>query len=113
MTGGGIVQAMIAAKYCGETAVKALKANNFSKKFLKEYADLWDDHLGKNQRFLYKLKNKFMGINDDNFNKLVAVCKRIPRDELNLQRLFKETIKEDPILLAQLATDFIISKVIK
>jgi digeranylgeranylglycerophospholipid reductase len=111
ITGGGVVQAMIAGKYCGETAAKAIKKGNTSAKSLKEYADKWESHLGKNQRFLYQLKTRFMVLDDTNFNKLVATCKKIPQAELNLQRLFKETIKDDPIMVAKLATDFIISKI--
>lgn len=111
ITGGGIVQGMIAGKYCGETAAKAIKENNTSAKFLKEYPEHWEKHLGSNQRFMYSLKNKFMDMDDSKFNKLVATCKKIPREELNLYRLFKETIKEDPILLAKLATSFVVSKI--
>ena len=111
ITGGGIVQGMIAAQYCGETAAKAIKADNVSAKFLKEYADRWEERLGDKQKFLYQLKNRFMKMDDSKFNKLVAMCKRIPQDELNLHRLFRETIKEDPIMVAKLATAFVVSKI--
>ena len=111
ITGGGIVQAMIAAQYCGETAAKAVKANNLSAKFLKEYSKRWEARLGDKQRFLYSLKERYMKMDDSLFDKLVTLCKRIPQDELNLHRLFKETIKEDPIMVAKLATAFVVSKV--
>jgi digeranylgeranylglycerophospholipid reductase len=110
ITGGGIIQGMIAARYAGETAVKAINENNTSKKSLKPYADRWEAHMGKNQRFMYQLKTKFMGMNDRVFNTLVATCKRIPAEELNLYRLFQETLKEDPLMLASLATSFVVSK---
>jgi len=111
ITGGGIVQGMIAGKYCAEAAVQAIKENKITTKGLATYPEKWEAHLGKNQRFLYQLKKKFMGMNDKIFNTIVATCKRIPRDELNLYRLFQETLKEDPILLAQLATSFVVSKI--
>ena len=111
ITGGGVVQAMIAGQYCGETAAKAIKHGIINQSVLQEYASRWENHLGKNQRFLYELKNKFMGLDDRNFNKIVEVCQRIPQTELNMQTLFKETIKDDPLLVARLATDFIISKI--
>ena len=50
-------------------------------------------------------------MDDSKFDKLVAMCKRIPHDELNLHRLFKETIKEDPLMVAKLATAFVVSKI--
>jgi len=110
ITGGGTVQAMIAGKFCGETVSKALKENNISSKILNEYHDKWENHFGKYQRFLYSLKSKFFGFDDTKFNTIVSICKRIPRDELNLYRLFKETLSEDPLMLAQLAGSFIVSK---
>jgi len=110
ITGGGIVQGMIAGKFAGETAAKAIKENNISQKVLKEYSNRWEDMLGANQRFMYSIKNKFMDMIDEKLNNLVMACKKIPQDELNLYKLFKETIKEDPILLAKLATSFVVSK---
>lgn len=113
ITGGGIVQGMIAGEYCGDTVVDAIRANDTSAEFMQVYAKKWDAHLGENQRFMYALKTKFMGMNDKIFNTLVATCQRIPRDELNLQRLFMETLKEDPLLLAKLASAFVISRIKK
>jgi len=111
ITGGGIVQGMIAGKYTAETAVEAIKKGNTTIKGLSGYPKKWEAHLGKNQRFLYSLKQKFMGMDDQIFNSIVATCKKIPTEELNLYRLFKETLREDPKLLAKLATSFIVSKI--
>ncbi|MCK9330294.1 MAG: NAD(P)/FAD-dependent oxidoreductase [Candidatus Cloacimonetes bacterium] len=110
ITGGGIVQGMIAGKFAGETAAKAIRENNISKKILKEYPNRWEDMLGANQRFMYSIKNKFMDMPDEKLNNLVSACKKIPQNEFNLYKLFKETIKEDPVLLAKLATSFVVSK---
>ncbi|MDD4157052.1 MAG: NAD(P)/FAD-dependent oxidoreductase [Candidatus Cloacimonetes bacterium] len=110
ITGGGIVQGMIAGKFAGETAAKAIRENNISKKVLKEYPNRWEDMLGANQRFMYSIKNKFMDMPDEKLNNLVSACKKIPQNEFNLYKLFKETIKEDPVLLAKLATSFVVSK---
>lgn len=110
ITGGGIVQGMIAGKFAGETAAKAIKNNDFSKKVFKEYADRWEEMLGANQRLMYSIKNKFMDMKDEKLDNLVKSCKKIPQSEFSLYALFKETIKEDPILLAKLATSFVVSK---
>ena len=95
------------------TYLKALKENNTSKKFLKEYKDRWFDHIGANQRFMYSLKNKFLKWNDEKFNNICAMVNKIPKDEFSLKRLFQESIKEDPIMLASLATSFVVSKLKK
>jgi len=111
ITGGGIVQGMLAGKYAAETAIKAIADGDTTAKNLKSYPAKWEKHLGKNQRFLYAIKQKFMGMNDKIFNTIVSTCNKIPRDELNLYRLFMETLREDPKLLAQLATSFVVSKI--
>jgi len=108
ITGGGIVQSMIGGKYCGETAAKMILANDIS--IGKEYNQKWEYHLGKSQRFLYQLKNKLLKYEDKKFNTIMNVCKKIPQHELSLSRIFRESIKDDPILVAKLATDYIISK---
>ena len=109
ITGGGIVHAMIAGKYSGKTAGRVIQNNDLS--LIKEYPQKWENHLGKKQRFLYQLKNKVMKINDRKFNTIMAVCKKIPQEELTMQRIFKEVIIDDPLLLAKLATDFVISMI--
>ncbi len=111
ITGGGIVQAMIAGRLCGETSAKAIKSNNCSKKFLNEYEKRWDDLLGPNQRFMYAIKNHFMKMNDEKFNNIVKAAKSIPAENFNMFSLFKEAVKEDPILVAKMATSFIVSKI--
>lgn len=111
ITGGGIVQAMIAGRICGETCAKALKENNFSKSYLSEYEKRWDKMLGANQRFMYSLKHNFMKMNDDKFNSIVRACKKVDPNHLTMASLFKEAIKEDPILLAKLATSFVVSRI--
>lgn len=110
ITGGGIVQGMIAGRLCGETAAKAIKNNNYSKKYLNEYEKRWDDMLGANQRFMYSIKTHFMNMNDDKFNSIVKAAKGIPTDSFNMYSLFKEAVKEDPLLVAKMATSFIVSK---
>ncbi|MCB5249587.1 MAG: NAD(P)/FAD-dependent oxidoreductase [Candidatus Cloacimonadales bacterium] len=111
ITGGGIVQAMIAARICGETCAKALKANDFSKKFLSEYEKRWDKVLGANQRFMYSVKKKFFQLSDEKFNRIVQIAKDIKEDDLNLHSLFKVALREDPLLVAKMATSFLASKI--
>jgi digeranylgeranylglycerophospholipid reductase len=113
ITGGGIVQAMLAGKYAGEVAAKAVKQNNTSKKVLNQYKDMYFKHLGDNQKFMYSLKRKFVTWDDDRFNSLCAMVRKIPATEFSLFRLFQESIKEDPAMLASLATSFIVSKIKK
>ncbi|HOQ81029.1 MAG TPA: NAD(P)/FAD-dependent oxidoreductase [Candidatus Cloacimonadota bacterium] len=111
ITGGGIVQAMIAGRICGETCTKALQANDFSKKFMSEYEKRWDKVLGANQRFMYSVKSSFIKMSDKKFNSIVGAVKSINQDELNLHALFKVALKEEPMLVAKMATSFLASKI--
>ncbi len=111
ITGGGIVQAMIAGRLCGETCAKALKSGDFSRKNLSEYEKRWDKTLGANQRFMYSVKNVFMKMDDSKFNSIVRVAKAVDPEKFTMYSLFKEALKEDPILLAKMATSFLVSRI--
>ena len=111
ITGGGIVQAMIAGKIAGKVASEAVKSGNFNKKYLMKYKKEWDNKLGKIQKTMYAMKEKFMKMNDERFNKLVSVCQKIPRDEFSLRKLFSEAMKGDPLLIAEIAKAFVVSKI--
>lgn len=111
ITGGGIVQAMIAARFAGHVAADSIKAGDQSKKFLLKYKKDWDNQLGKVQKTMYSMKEKFMKMNDERFNKLVKVCQNIPKEEFSLKKLFTEAMKGDPLLIAEIAKAFVVSKI--
>jgi digeranylgeranylglycerophospholipid reductase len=111
ITGGGVVQAMIAGRYAGKVAGNAIKQNDVSRKFLLEYKKLWEEKLGKTQKTMYSMKEKFMKMDDSRFNKLVRVCQNIPRDEFSLRKLFTEAMKGDPLMVAEIAKAFVVSKI--
>jgi len=110
ITGGGIVQGMIGGSIAGKVAAEAVKGEDFTKKFLKTYRNEWDKRLGNNQKVHYSLKEKFFKMPDEKFNKIVEICKNIPADKFTVKELFTQAIKGDPVLVANLAKTFIISK---
>ncbi len=110
LTGGGIVQGMIAGSLAGKVAADAVKAGRYDKKFLKKYRKDWDKKLGRNQTMMYNIKQRFMKMNDERFNNIVAFCKRIPADKFTLGELFKEAIKDDPKLVIGLAKSVFLGK---
>lgn len=110
ITGGGIVQAMIAARIAGNVAAEAIKSGKCDKKFLKKYSKEWNKKLGNNQLIIHKLKKRFLTMDDSRFNKIVDYCKNIPKDKFSLFELFKEAIKEDPKLVLQVANAMVVSK---
>ena len=110
ITGGGIVQGMIAGAFAGKVAADAIKKGDYSKKFLKSYEKKWNKALGANQKFMFSVKELFMGMPDSRFDNLVEMCSKIPREKFTLKELFKEAIKGDPKLLAEMAKSFLVSK---
>ena len=113
ITGGGIIQGMVAAKICGIIAGEAVQNSKFEKKFLKEYRKEWDKELGNNQKVMFSLKEKFMCMTDERFNNLVKFCNSVPQEEFTTAALFKRAVKDDPKLVLDIAKAFVVSKLKK
>ncbi len=113
ISGGGIVQAMIAGSIAGKVAAEAVKKQRFDKKFLKKYRKEWDKRLGNTQKTMFKMKDKFLYMKDEKLDSIVENCSKIPPEKFTTATLFKEAIKEDPKLVMEIAKAFIVSKVKK
>ncbi len=111
ITGGGIVQGMIAARIAGRVAAEAVKNGQFNTKFLKKYPKEWDKTLGKTQKVMHTMKEKFLFMTDERFNNLVNFCKKIPSDKFSIKSLFTEAVKGDPKLMLDVAKSFVVSKI--
>jgi len=59
LTGGGIVNAMIAGRMAAEVAVAAIAAGDTSTGFLKQYQDRWSGTAGRKSQRNYRLRGKF------------------------------------------------------
>jgi len=62
ITGGGIINAMIAGKLAAETACEALKKGKTGESSLKVYAKRCDKRIGKMNRRFYRLKEGIFSI---------------------------------------------------
>lgn len=63
-SGGGIYTSLVCAKYCAETAIKALEADNYSESTLSKYQKLWNRELGKELRRGLMLHRAFSHLSD-------------------------------------------------
>lgn len=111
ITGGGIVQGMIAAGIAGKIAAKSITKSNYSKKFLKQYRKEWNKRLGKHQNLMYKMKDKFLNMEDEKFNNLVSHFAQISKDKFTTAALFKKAVKDDPKLVLELSKAFVVSRI--
>ncbi|MCD4796687.1 MAG: NAD(P)/FAD-dependent oxidoreductase [Candidatus Cloacimonetes bacterium] len=110
ITGGGVVQGMIAASIAGKVAADAVREKRFDAKFLKKYSSEWEKKLGKTQRTMFTMKEKFLTMSDERFNNIVRFCQKIPKDKFGLKVLFTEAVKGDPKLMVDVAKAFVMSK---
>ena len=60
---------------------------------------------------MFLMKEKFMNLSDERFNRIVEFCQKIPRDKFSLKTLFTEAVKGDPKLMIDVAKAFIVSKI--
>lgn len=110
ITGGGVVQGMIAGSIAGKVAADAIREKRFDAKFLKKYSSEWEKKLGKTQRTMFTMKEKFLTMSDERFNNIVSFCQKIPKDKFGLKVLFTEAVKGDPKLIVDVAKAFVMSK---
>ncbi|MDR2944890.1 MAG: NAD(P)/FAD-dependent oxidoreductase [Methanosarcinales archaeon] len=70
LTGGGIKHALWSGELAGITAAEAVKAGDFTEKFMKKYQKAWDDKGGKILSRDLILKNYYIGMTDEEVNKI-------------------------------------------
>jgi digeranylgeranylglycerophospholipid reductase len=99
LSGGGIINAMIAGKIAGLVAGRAIKEKNLSKKRLQEYAVLWDEAEGAKLRKFYKLKKFIFNLTDDDLDKLADAVLTIPDGERTILQILKVTLLAKPSLI--------------
>jgi digeranylgeranylglycerophospholipid reductase len=59
LTGGGIINAMVAGRMAAEVAVAAIAAGDMSARFLRQYEERWSATLGRKMERNYRLRGKF------------------------------------------------------
>jgi digeranylgeranylglycerophospholipid reductase len=70
LTGGGIINSMRAGKVAGEVAAHAIRNSDVSAQFLQEYEKKWRSVLGRDINNSLIVKERFVKLNDNDFNTL-------------------------------------------
>ena len=100
LTGAGIINALEAGRIAGEVARKAVRQNDSSSKVLKEYETRWHNSYGKMQKHSYKVKEFFVGLSDDEINRIVRALKGIrPPQEVSFVDIGRRLLTASPKLL--------------
>jgi digeranylgeranylglycerophospholipid reductase len=100
LTGSGITNAMEGGRIAGEVARKASRQNDSSSKVLKEYETRWHSSYGKMQTHSYKVKEFFVGLSDDEINRIVRALKGMrPPQEVSFVDVGRRLLMANPKLL--------------
>ncbi|HEX3000346.1 MAG TPA: NAD(P)/FAD-dependent oxidoreductase [Armatimonadota bacterium] len=103
ITGGGIINGLIAGRFAGETASEALKKGAAGSRSLEVYEKRCMDRFGVMNRRFHKLKEGIFGIPDDRLNDLAREMLGVPLDKRTPIRVLRSAVMHQPQLLLLLA----------
>jgi digeranylgeranylglycerophospholipid reductase len=106
LSGGGIVNGMIAGKLAGETAATAIQENDMSQKRLNEYVKRWDDIEGKKLYKFYKLKEFVYKQTDQDLENIADAILKLSEEKRTLVNIFKAALLKKPSLIADMIQVF-------
>jgi len=100
--GGGIKEAIISGQIAAETAIKALKAKDYSKRILSEFNTKWWEVRGNHLSKVEKIREIMENLSDDDFNMLADTFK--PEDIVEFTRgvklqVFAKALMKNPKLV--------------
>ncbi len=107
MTGGGIVQSIIASQIAGRVAAEAIKENDTSEERLSEYVKEWDKENGNSHRRAYRLKEAVYKLTDDDLNRTAAAISSKPPEKQTIVNIFKTALIQQPKLIPDIIKMFL------
>jgi digeranylgeranylglycerophospholipid reductase len=99
ITGGGIMAALQSGTIAGGVASKAVRQKDTSARVLREYETEWKSSFGKARKRMYKVKEFFVSLSDDEIDKFFHAFAGITAEELNLKGAIRRLLRLDPRLL--------------
>ncbi|MDP2983278.1 MAG: NAD(P)/FAD-dependent oxidoreductase [Candidatus Latescibacter sp.] len=103
ITGGGIINGMIAGRIAGETALAALKMGDAAEAALRPYVKRCNERFGDMNRRFYRLKEGILNLPDERFNSLAHELIEIPVDKRTPVRVLMSALASQPQFLLLLA----------
>jgi len=103
MTGGGIINGMIAGKLAAEIANDAIKHGDTSEKTFKPYQKACEKRIVNMNRRFHSIKEGVAGFTDDDFNAIADKVLEIPLEKRTPIRVLGKALMKNPRLLAVLA----------
>lgn len=109
MTGGGIVQSIIASEIAGRVAAVAIQKNDFSESGLSAYVKQWDKVNGSSHRRSYRLKEAVYKLTDEDLNRTAATISKKSPDKQTIINIFKTALIQHPKLVPDIIKVFLAS----
>lgn len=99
LTGGGIINAVRAGKLAAKVAAAAVSSGDVSREGLVEYDRRWKATIGKEMEMAYRAKEFFLGLSDDDFNRLAEPFQGKSISCLDNRDLLKALFRLNPRML--------------
>ena len=102
VSGGGILNSMIAGQIAGEVAGRAVRNGDVSYNFLEEYQKRWHKRVGRTFRPLRKIREGVLGFSDETLNDICRMLSQKDLKKLSMLDIFWGALKREPRLLLEL-----------
>jgi digeranylgeranylglycerophospholipid reductase len=103
ITGGGLMHAIEAGKYAGETIAKGVEKQCFDTQMLSEYENRWKNAFGKKLHRNYVAKEIMLDMDDKTLDMLAHSLKDYKFEEFSTLSIIKALVTKHPSLLVKLA----------
>ena len=107
MSGGGIVQSILASEIAGKVAAAAIKESDISEERLSEYARKWDKENGNNHRRSYRVKEAVYKLTNDELNRTAGTISAKPPEKQTIANIFKTALIQHPKLIPDVIKMFL------
>ncbi|MBN1782857.1 NAD(P)/FAD-dependent oxidoreductase [bacterium] len=101
MTGGGIINGMIAGKMAGALAAEAVKKGDVSDKRLKPYVKQWMKAEGRNNELCYRIQQVVDKFDDADLNKIAHTVNAIDPQKRTMGQIFRTALLKHPKLIVE------------
>jgi digeranylgeranylglycerophospholipid reductase len=81
-TGGGLIFGLLCARIAGKVAYEAIEKNDFSRKFLRRYQQLWKKAIGFELNVMRWLRKGLNKLPDSQIDKIIGLCSRFGISEV-------------------------------
>ncbi|MBN1893925.1 NAD(P)/FAD-dependent oxidoreductase [bacterium] len=107
LTGGGIINAMIAGRIAGRVAAEAVKDGDVSAARLTPYEKEWIKAEGRNNDLSYKIKRVVYRFSDHELNEIARMLLKLPPRKRTAFNIFKTALFRHPKLVLDAARVFV------